>query len=603
MLDQVLIEAIAREHYARRLEEDREERYAFGRAHSIDEITAFPIDHAARLDRIRRQLAFGDHREILPQAKAILAARGEYIEDGSRPLSVVCEHLLRAELEVARRAVERNQAIYWGQPDDPLFRSVHPHSVAAATPAAVPAFGSGPLPAPLASPPTAAAVPCSVGPAVEPVITPSAALTTAAATDRRAAPRPVGLGHKADLDVAAITELALAEKKIGAKMAAKYRAAAHALIAVIGRKPVWSITIDDLIHFKDTLLDAPARFNTQHKFASIREAAADNRQRRDARAADARQPKPLPTLSTKTINANYLSPLRQIFDYAADNQATPDKINIAATIRVKGGRGKNRRKAELRLPFEQDALERLFAAPLFTGAHSEKRLLRQGTHLESGWKFWLPLVMYLMGVRPSELGQAEVGDVLFPHGWPCLKITTDLSDDEDEVPSGKSVKTPAGERLLPIHPELLRLGFLDWVEARRAEGEKRLFPDWRCGCDGTYSMTSSKVFNRRGGYLEGVGIKSDRHALYSLRHSYKDTLRRSWVFPEYQDFLMGHAAANEYGKIEVNIPLIEAVIALDFGGVKLSHIQPRIVVKRRTFQVGTRKEVIEGFEAVPLDQW
>ncbi|MBK4717470.1 hypothetical protein JJL56_01165 [Azospirillum sp. YIM DDC1] len=115
-------------------------------------------------------------------------------------------------------------------------------------------------------------------------------------------------------------------------------------------------------------------------------------------------------------------------------------------------------------------------------------------------------------------------------------------------------------------------------------------------------MTSSKVFNRRGGYLEGVGIKSKFHVLYSLRHDYQDTLRRSWVFPEHQNYLMGHAIVNSYGKIEVNIPLIEAVIALDFNGVTLSHIQPRITVKPRTFQVGARTVVIEGFEAAPPDR-
>lgn len=132
--------------------------------------------------------------------------------------------------------------------------------------------------------------------------------------------------------------------------------------------------------------------------------------------------------------------------------------------------GKKPRKDELRLPFERTALERLFSSPLFSGAKSSHRLSLQGTHLESGWKFWLPLVMYLMGVRPNELGQAEVADVFLRHGWPILKITTDLSDDEDESPQEKSVKTPAGKRLLPIHPELLRLGFFDLVEARRAEG-------------------------------------------------------------------------------------------------------------------------------------
>lgn len=552
MLGREQIEAMARAFYALRLEEDRDARFAFGRAHAVDDAPAYPIDHAAHLERARRQLAFGDHRDILPRAQALLAASDGTLATGTRPLAEFCELLLRAELEAARRAVERDRGMFWGQPEDPLFRE------------------------PAAAPPPA----------------PPPALPAAGTTDD-AAPRdarPAGLGAKAEEDIEALAEGAIAEKGLPEKMAEKYRAAAHAFSEVIGHRPVWRYTDDDVIHFKDVLLDTPARFNTQHGFGSLAEAAAENRRRRETRKADPGQPKPLPTISTKTINSNYLSPLRQIFAYAAVNKATLGRINVAAGVRAMGIGGERKQSGrDKRLPFAHDALVTLFGSPLFTGAHSAKRLFMTGTHLEAGWRFWLPLFMLLMGLRPNEIGQAEVCDVVVQRGWPCLRVTTDTAEDENRDGPAKRVKTGAGERTLPIHPELIRLGFLDLVEQRKAQGEARLFADWPAGCDGTYSMTSSKVFNRKNGYLHRVGLKSPRHALYSLRHAYKDSLRRSGLSDSQQNLLMGHedgSVAGIYGSRELYAGLIRAVIDLDLDGITLDHVRPRFPVQPRTFQVG-----------------
>ncbi|MBK4717473.1 site-specific integrase [Azospirillum sp. YIM DDC1] len=520
---------------------------AAGRNAVGDGASAEPSDHIASPPLPHPAIAGDTWRDVLDTLDDSLAG-------GARPLTLLRD-LLRVEIEAALRAIGCAPTEFRGQSDVLGERGLAGFAPEAGRPQPAPSCG----------------VP------------------------------PAGLGPKAWQDVAALAEAVITEKRLPAKMAEKYRSAARAFIDVIGSKPVWLCTEDDVLNFKDTLLDAPARFNTQHKFASIREAAADNRQRRDARAADARQPKPLPTLSTKTINANYLSPLRQIFAYAAANRATPSKINAAATVRALGVGGESKRhKVDKRLPFAHDDLRTLFNSPLFVGALSPKRLHGAGTHLEAGWRFWLPLGMYLMGLRPNEMGQAEVGDVVVELGWPCLRVTPDAADEDGEKDRSdvkKRVKTVAGERTLPIHPELLRLGFLDLVEAQRSRGASRILGDWRPGCDGTYSMTSSKVFNRVGGYLDRIGIKSQRHALYSLRHNYKNTLRRSGVFPDQQNLLMGHEDASVaaiYGSRELSAGLIQAVIDLDLDGITLDHIPARFSGPTRTFRVRARTVTIGG---------
>lgn len=86
--------------------------------------------------------------------------------------------------------------------------------------------------------------------------------------------------------------------------------------------------------------------------------------------------------------------------------------------------------------------------------------------------YWVPLFQLLMGARPGELVQAQVGDVVTEDGTTLLSITDEGEehDEDEEIPlHAKRVKTEAARRKVPIHPELLRLGFLDYLRDRRAD--------------------------------------------------------------------------------------------------------------------------------------
>lgn len=61
------------------------------------------------------------------------------------------------------------------------------------------------------------------------------------------------------------------------------------------------------------------------------------------------------------------------------------------------------------------------------------------------------------------------------HAVPHLEIRDNLTRGRDGEKAGE--KRLARRRKLPIHPELLRLGFLDYVKAIEAEGHMALFPE------------------------------------------------------------------------------------------------------------------------------
>lgn len=68
----------------------------------------------------------------------------------------------------------------------------------------------------------------------------------------------------------------------------------------------------------------------------------------------------------------------------------------------------------------------------------------------------MPLLGLFTGARLGELCQLRTVDVQMVGGLPALVLTDDGED--------QSIKSEAGHRTVPIHSELLRLGFLEYVE-------------------------------------------------------------------------------------------------------------------------------------------
>jgi hypothetical protein len=69
----------------------------------------------------------------------------------------------------------------------------------------------------------------------------------------------------------------------------------------------------------------------------------------------------------------------------------------------------------------------------------------------------------------AEVGQLALADFVEVESIPCIIITNEGL--------GQSVKNDASVRTIPLHPDLIRLGLLNRVEALRKADEKRLFPN------------------------------------------------------------------------------------------------------------------------------
>lgn len=165
--------------------------------------------------------------------------------------------------------------------------------------------------------------------------------------------------------------------------------------------------------------------------------------------------------------------------------------------------------------------------------------------------YWVPLLGLYTGARCSELCQLLVHDIDTKAAVPTIRIT-----DEGE---GQNVKSEAGHRTIPIHSELIRLGFLDYVNS--VEGQK-LWPDLpqREGKPGGY-------FSQWFGELrKSLGIPKPI-VFHSFRHTVRSQLSTAQVSEIIIDRLLGHevqgsVGASVYTHIDINA-LKDAIEVLD----------------------------------------
>jgi integrase len=324
----------------------------------------------------------------------------------------------------------------------------------------------------------------------------------------------------------------------------EYERALELFTQLHGELPVADITKRHALRFREALQDMPPSRSKALQGLTL------------PQLLEWRQSHPeTPHLTAGSIN-KLLSGVQAIAKWANKNGLVPDDIRWADPF------------AEMRLtqsdeegggPFEPHELQRLFASPVFTEGERPKG--GQGDVA-----FWLPLLALFTGCRRSELTSRKATDIGQDAGHWTLAI------------HGK-LKTKGSARTLPIHPALVKLGFIEFARAPRAQGGW-LFPE----------VSSTKAANAWsnwwGRYLEKLGLAGQRKGLHSLRHCSKDALRAAAVPEDLNDALTGHSnrsVGRSYGararhpsqrhKVIVQrfgMPrLVEAISAVQFPTINL----------------------------------
>ncbi|MDP6597524.1 MAG: site-specific integrase [Candidatus Poribacteria bacterium] len=171
-------------------------------------------------------------------------------------------------------------------------------------------------------------------------------------------------------------------------------------------------------------------------------------------------------------------------------------------------------------------------------------------------RYWVTLLSAYSGARLNEICQLNVSDIQQADGIWLMNLTNNTED--------KNIKTPAGNRTVPLHPKILQLGFLDYVEMIKNEKQRKLFPQLKKMESTGFGTRISHWFAR---YLTKLGIKKKGKNFHSFRHIVVNKLTCQKVYEPFIKELIGHAhrslTMDVYaGKKPVDVLLNECVIMI-----------------------------------------
>ncbi|KAL0630739.1 hypothetical protein Q9L58_010402 [Maublancomyces gigas] len=141
-----------------------------------------------------------------------------------------------------------------------------------------------------------------------------------------------------------------------------------------------------------------------------------------------------------------------------------------------------------------------------------------------------------VGARIEELAQMRLVDIEIINGVWSLRIC-------NLDPKTQKLKNSNSFRRVPIHDELISLGFLRYVCDLKRRDEERLFPTLRA--DNKYGIWSNAVGQSFGRMLTRLGMTSTQLDYHSFRYNFKQRLSMCGVDSEVRDALAGHWKGND----------------------------------------------------------
>jgi integrase len=225
-------------------------------------------------------------------------------------------------------------------------------------------------------------------------------------------------------------------------------------------------------------------------------------------------------------------------------------------------------RAESRVEYSPDDLGAIFNSPIYIDGKRP-----HGGAGEAA--FWLPLLALFHGSRQTELGQLLIGDVRCESGvWHYVVMSDDGTGAEPE----KNIKVQGKRLRVPIHSEVLKCGFLEFVaKLEKVKGKNvRIFDALEADGAGSLTASWSKWWSK---WARGkLSIIDKRKVFHSFRHGWKDAARAAGIGEELSDAITGHEGGGQgrkYGQRGVAAFKIEdlktAIERVRFD-VDLSHL-------------------------------
>ncbi|PTR09934.1 site-specific recombinase XerD [Nitrosospira sp. Nsp5] len=230
-------------------------------------------------------------------------------------------------------------------------------------------------------------------------------------------------------------------------------------------------------------------------------------------------------------------------------------LNPAKGIMLPALKGKKVRS------YTPEECKKIFNSPVFL--NGERPIAAKGEAA-----YWIPLLMLFTGARREEICQLTTERVKESDGISHLLINP--IDDDGRL------KTDESQRAVPIHNELIKMGFLAFVKKQAEAGGGQLFPLLKPNKREQYGAKWGDWWGR---YIrQTIGITDKRISpAHSFRHLFITECKRLRFREDYERALVGHVggsrkdAHDEYGELLIPELAVE-LNRIDFRGLNLSHL-------------------------------
>jgi integrase len=232
-------------------------------------------------------------------------------------------------------------------------------------------------------------------------------------------------------------------------------------------------------------------------------------------------------LSSATLN-RYMTQLNNIVNICKHTgYPFSDYQGVSGLRARKKGNVRNERGR-----FTTNELKLLFKLSIWNGSQGMEKRLDVGDAVFHDATYWLPLMSIYNAARREENCGLLLSEIDDEGEVPCFQFEDNLV---------RRLKNDQSKRRVPIHPELIRLGFLDYVGALRAAGHTLLFPELRSACADT---PMGDVFDDRWQKMREAALpnaKEEGKVLHSLRHWCNNEMKQAGIHAEIRRDILGHS--------------------------------------------------------------
>jgi len=261
---------------------------------------------------------------------------------------------------------------------------------------------------------------------------------------------------------------------------------------------------------------------------------------------------------------SYIENTSQFLDYAIkietlDKNRLHNSPDIPTDKQIEEAKGKQSIK---RLPLDNDDLNALFSKSDWFREEKIDSTLKTWPN-----RFYIPLLSLFGGMRLNEASQLYVNDILEENGIHYMRV--------DKLNPHQKLKNRSSKRRVPIHPLLIELGFLKYVNSLKEQNIERVFHQLGVNKRGFGKPFGGKFRNQnfRNEWLNEAELEKngETKVFHCFRHNFMTQLEDYATAQKFSS-IVGHKMSN-YKYIHPPLEkLAEAINQMNYDEIDFTHI-------------------------------